>query len=200
MQGHDPKDGLPKLREEWVDRRIARGDKVFTQMHYAKKGIITEEMAFAAAREKLDPEFVRSEVGSLGSFTYCSSSISNISILNYKSLLVSTTMAISSLPRDLLADRQYFTSKPIGTENYMKLAVLDWRDPKESQGLTVLLHERLHHLLRSSMYWLWLHGHWNSMGFASYFLTNHQSCSSKVHTCRLRAGEHSFLQTEIIWS
>lgn len=31
-------------------------------MHYAKKGIITEEMAFAAAREGLDAEFVRSEV------------------------------------------------------------------------------------------------------------------------------------------
>ena len=31
-------------------------------MHYAKNGIITEEMAFAAAREGLDAEFVRSEV------------------------------------------------------------------------------------------------------------------------------------------
>lgn len=33
-----------------------------TQQHYAKQGIITEEMAFCAAREKVDPEFVRSEV------------------------------------------------------------------------------------------------------------------------------------------
>ena len=62
VQGHDPKEGLPKLREEWVAKRVARGDKVFTQMHYAKKGIITEEMAFAAAREQLPAEFVRSEV------------------------------------------------------------------------------------------------------------------------------------------
>lgn len=31
-------------------------------MHYAKQGVVTEEMAFAAAREGLDPEFVRSEV------------------------------------------------------------------------------------------------------------------------------------------
>jgi hypothetical protein len=32
------------------------------QMHYARKGIITEEMAYVAAREGVDPEFVRSEV------------------------------------------------------------------------------------------------------------------------------------------
>jgi phosphomethylpyrimidine synthase len=31
-------------------------------MYYAKQGVITEEMAFVAAREKMDPEFVRSEV------------------------------------------------------------------------------------------------------------------------------------------
>ena len=41
---------------------MERGDVVLTQMHYAKRGIVTEEMAFAAAREGLDPEFVRSEV------------------------------------------------------------------------------------------------------------------------------------------
>ena len=62
MQGHDPRDGLPKLRKEWVEKRLARGDKVLTQMHYARQGVITEEMAFAAAREGLDAEFVRSEV------------------------------------------------------------------------------------------------------------------------------------------
>jgi hypothetical protein len=31
-------------------------------MYYAKQGVITEEMAYVAAREKMDPEFVRSEV------------------------------------------------------------------------------------------------------------------------------------------
>ena len=36
--------------------------KVVTQQHYAKAGIVTEEMAFCAAREGMDPEFVRSEV------------------------------------------------------------------------------------------------------------------------------------------
>lgn len=44
-------------------KREARGDKVQTQQHYAKQGIITEEMAYCAARERIDPEFVRSEVG-----------------------------------------------------------------------------------------------------------------------------------------
>jgi phosphomethylpyrimidine synthase len=33
-----------------------------TQMHYAKRGMITPEMEFVAIREQLDPEFVRAEV------------------------------------------------------------------------------------------------------------------------------------------
>ena len=99
-QGIDPKVGLPKLRQPWVERRQAAGNKVksehvyeqprialdadatssaavrvpsdarcvalasqvVTQMHYARAGIVTEEMAFVAAREGLDAEFVRSEV------------------------------------------------------------------------------------------------------------------------------------------
>ncbi|MDT3424744.1 phosphomethylpyrimidine synthase [Paenibacillus forsythiae] len=35
-----------------------------TQMHYARKGIITPEMEFIAIRENVDPEFVRDEVAS----------------------------------------------------------------------------------------------------------------------------------------
>lgn len=61
-QDVNPRDGLPKLRQNWVAKREQRGDKVCTQMHYAKQGIVTEEMAFVAAREGLDVEFVRSEV------------------------------------------------------------------------------------------------------------------------------------------
>jgi phosphomethylpyrimidine synthase len=60
--GIPPKDGLPKLRESWIARREARGDKNFTQMHYARKGIITEEMHYIAAREGMEAEYVRSEV------------------------------------------------------------------------------------------------------------------------------------------
>jgi phosphomethylpyrimidine synthase len=61
-QGHAPKDGLPKRRQPWIDARIARGDQNFSQMHYARNGIITEEMRFVAIRENCDPEFVRSEI------------------------------------------------------------------------------------------------------------------------------------------
>lgn len=49
-----------KLRDEWVSKRA--GDANRSQMHYARKGIITEEMEFVARRENLTPEFVRSEV------------------------------------------------------------------------------------------------------------------------------------------
>lgn len=37
-QGVDPRKGLPKLRESWIKRREARGDKRCTQMYYAKQG------------------------------------------------------------------------------------------------------------------------------------------------------------------
>ncbi|MGG1571675.1 phosphomethylpyrimidine synthase ThiC [Fictibacillus sp. NRS-1165] len=43
--------------------RAKEGGNV-TQMHYAKKGIITPEMEFIAIREGLDSDFVRSEVAS----------------------------------------------------------------------------------------------------------------------------------------
>jgi len=48
------------MRTDWLKKR--EGDKVRTQMHYAKKGIITEEMEYVAKLEKLEPELVRSEV------------------------------------------------------------------------------------------------------------------------------------------
>src|SRR6267378_1299911 len=49
------------MRTEWVAKR--KDDPTRTQMHYARKGIVTEEMQFVAQREKLAPELVRSEVG-----------------------------------------------------------------------------------------------------------------------------------------
>jgi len=61
-QGHDPRKGIPKLRSEWVAAREDNGDENFSQMHYAREGIVTEEMAFVAARENVEAEFVRSEV------------------------------------------------------------------------------------------------------------------------------------------
>ncbi|CAD7701482.1 unnamed protein product [Ostreobium quekettii] len=59
-QGVDPRVGLPKLRTSWVAKR--EQDSVCTQMFYARQGTITEEMAYVAAREGMDVEFVRSEV------------------------------------------------------------------------------------------------------------------------------------------
>ncbi|HWX55950.1 MAG TPA: phosphomethylpyrimidine synthase ThiC [Verrucomicrobiae bacterium] len=64
--GNEPSQGLPKLREEWVTRRreeaAKTGDNNFSQMHYARKGLVTEEMAYVADREKLAPQLVRDEV------------------------------------------------------------------------------------------------------------------------------------------
>ena len=48
------------MRTEWVARRS--NDPVRTQLHYARRGAITEEMEYVARRENLVPEVVRSEV------------------------------------------------------------------------------------------------------------------------------------------
>src|SRR6266508_3671895 len=77
--------GLPELRRPWIrargdyessepvrrnrpdlelqrPRRVLRARGNATQMHYARKSVVTPEMEFVALRESLDPEFVRSEV------------------------------------------------------------------------------------------------------------------------------------------
>ncbi|MDX2182918.1 MAG: phosphomethylpyrimidine synthase ThiC [Gemmatimonadaceae bacterium] len=89
-QGYDVRHGLPALREPWIVGRgdvvattrrerpapsapeaaipaglvrgARRGTGRVTQLHYARRGEITQEMAFVALREGLEPEFVRSEV------------------------------------------------------------------------------------------------------------------------------------------
>ncbi len=60
--GYSYEDGLPHLRAPWIERRRASGDSNFSQLHWARKGEVTEEMRFVAIRENVDPEFVRSEV------------------------------------------------------------------------------------------------------------------------------------------
>ncbi|MFN3650009.1 MAG: phosphomethylpyrimidine synthase ThiC [Armatimonadota bacterium] len=88
--GCDVRQGLPRLREPWIrsrgdveeversyrpipgrstveippslQRKVLRGTGNVTQMHYARKGIVTPEMEFIAIREGLEAEFVRSEV------------------------------------------------------------------------------------------------------------------------------------------
>src|SRR5689334_8131165 len=59
-QGHDVREGLPRLREPWVAPR--RGTTPVTQLRYARQGVVTPEMEFIALREGFDPGFVRSEV------------------------------------------------------------------------------------------------------------------------------------------
>jgi len=61
-QGFDAKVGLPPKRAPWIERRRARGDTNFSQMHCARNGEVTEEMRFVAEREAMEPEFVREEV------------------------------------------------------------------------------------------------------------------------------------------
>jgi phosphomethylpyrimidine synthase len=91
-QGHDPREGLPALRQPWIlsrggvreversyhpapgERRpmpsalaermrmALRGDRAVTQLHFARQGVITPEMEFISTREGFDSEFVRSEV------------------------------------------------------------------------------------------------------------------------------------------
>ncbi|WP_419860707.1 phosphomethylpyrimidine synthase ThiC [Candidatus Palauibacter sp.] len=89
--GCDVREGLPLLRDEWIRarnvrstgrsvaavrgprddamelpstlvRETRRGNGPVTQMHYARRGEITPEMAFIAVREGMDPSFVRDEV------------------------------------------------------------------------------------------------------------------------------------------
>ena len=81
----DLRQGLPELRRPWIlereeydrsaprrtsapdlaltrTREVLRGRGTVTQMHYARKGIVTPEMEFVAVRENVASEFVRSEV------------------------------------------------------------------------------------------------------------------------------------------
>ncbi len=48
------------MRSEWVAKR--RGQECVTQIHYARQGVITEEMEYVARKEKLPAETIRAEV------------------------------------------------------------------------------------------------------------------------------------------
>ncbi|HET9402039.1 MAG TPA: phosphomethylpyrimidine synthase ThiC [Candidatus Acidoferrales bacterium] len=54
------------FRDEWIEKRVAaagtNGDRNVSQMHFARRGVVTEEMAYVAKREKLEPETVREEI------------------------------------------------------------------------------------------------------------------------------------------
>ena len=88
-QGFDVRHGLPALRRDWILARggveeggrsyrsgssstekipsslwrpVLRGTGAVTQLHYARRAVVTPEMEFIATREGVDSEFVRSEV------------------------------------------------------------------------------------------------------------------------------------------
>src|SRR5260221_12427846 len=55
------------VRADWIEKReanaaAANGNRNMSQMHFARQGIITEEMEYIAKRERLEPELIRSEV------------------------------------------------------------------------------------------------------------------------------------------
>src|SRR5262250_3331853 len=55
------------LRDTWIEKREAEqaranGNRNFSQMHYARQGVITEEMQYVARRERLEPDLICSEV------------------------------------------------------------------------------------------------------------------------------------------
>ncbi len=66
MNGNGNDYAVPTGRGEWIVRRKAEaartGDENMSQMHFARKGLITEEMAYVAQKEKIAAELVRSEI------------------------------------------------------------------------------------------------------------------------------------------
>ena len=55
------------IRDSWIEKRLAQsaaanGSRNLSQMHFARLGVVTEEMEYVARREKIEPELVRSEV------------------------------------------------------------------------------------------------------------------------------------------
>jgi len=60
--GHNGTDAA-RPRAEWTARRqAANTDGNFSQMHYARHGVITEDMQYVANREKVAAELIRDEV------------------------------------------------------------------------------------------------------------------------------------------
>ena len=52
------------MRQSWIEKR--HGDATPTQLCYARRGIVTEEMEYIAQRERCPAEFVRSETRKWG--------------------------------------------------------------------------------------------------------------------------------------
>ena len=54
--------GIPRIRNNWIAVRKTKSLRSQTQLHYAKKGIVTPEMEFVAIREQCSPRVVRDEI------------------------------------------------------------------------------------------------------------------------------------------
>lgn len=50
------------MRTPWIERRLKNGDGNYSQMHYARRGEITQEMQYVAEREGVSPELIRDEI------------------------------------------------------------------------------------------------------------------------------------------
>src|SRR5205814_379825 len=63
------------LRDSWIESRTTQAEsngngapngtangRNMSQMHFARQGVITQEMQYVAKREHLEPELIRSEV------------------------------------------------------------------------------------------------------------------------------------------
>jgi len=50
------------MRTSWIQRRLEKSDGNNSQMHYARRGEITEEMRYVAERENVSPELIRDEI------------------------------------------------------------------------------------------------------------------------------------------
>ena len=59
-EGCDPEVGIPSIRHDWIAARKDAPNQ--SQMAFARQGVVTPEMAFVAAREGFEPEFVRDEI------------------------------------------------------------------------------------------------------------------------------------------
>ncbi len=60
--GHKGTGGAQPRADGIARRKAENSDGNFSQMHYARRGLVTEEMQYVAQREKLAPELIRDEV------------------------------------------------------------------------------------------------------------------------------------------
>ena len=93
-----------------------KGNKPVTQLYYAKKGIITEEMDYIATRENVSPEFVLEEVKSGEPSSPANINHTELEPNDYWSVLVKLmlTSGIQPLFRQSMKRLKKWFGQPIG--------------------------------------------------------------------------------------